>query len=99
MKKCLIILGILFVTFLAVTDTIDKWKEIQSISTATPSQVEMQNQLQKSSGGGVMEKTYDGLNQSINQPDKQIIKKETVAVPNNADGKRKEPQIPNITSP
>ena len=47
MKNCLIILGILFVTFLAVTDTIDKWKEIQNISTATPSQVEMQNQLQK----------------------------------------------------
>ena len=99
MKNFLIILGILFVTFLAVTDTIDKCKEIQNISTATPSQVEMQNQLQKSSGGGVMEKPYSGLDQSINQPDKQIIKKETVAVPNNTDGKRKEPQIPNITSP
>ena len=99
MKNFLIIIGVLFVTYLAITDTMDKWEEIRSISTATPSQVEMQNQLQKSSGTGVMEKPYEGLNQSINQPDKQIIKRESMNVPNNRDGKRKELQIPNITSP
>lgn len=99
MKNFFIIIGILFVTFLAITDTIEKWQDIKNISTATPSQVEMQNQMKKSSGTGVMEKPYEGLNQGINQPNKQIIKQESMELPNNRDGKRKEPQIPNITSP
>lgn len=99
MKNFLIVIGILFVTFLAITDTIEKCQDIKNISTATPSQVEMQNRMKKSSGTGVMEKHYEGLNQNINQPDKQIIKQKSMDLPNNRDGRRKEPQIPNITSP
>lgn len=98
MKNFLIIVGILAVTYLAWTDTMEKYKEIESIAATTPAQVEMKSQIQNNKGSGIDDKRFDGLDEGINQPDKQLMKemKEPKVHGEKIDLKH---QIPNITSP
>lgn len=72
MKNYLIILGIIFVTYLAITDTMKRFEELDNISVTTPSQIEMKGDMFKSSGKGV----NNSLNQNENKPQNPLMQKQ-----------------------
>ena len=69
MKNYLIILGIIFVTYLAITDTMKRFEELDNISVSTPSQIEMKGDMFKSSGKGV----NNSLDKNENKPQSPLM--------------------------
>lgn len=68
MQKFLIIFGIIAVGYLAVTDTIQRFKELDiiAVSSTTPSQEEMKSELMKSKGKGVQDRYQNNLPEAQN---------------------------------
>lgn len=56
MKRYLILFSILVVGMLAIVDAKTRLDELEEVAATTPSQVEMQREIPKSSGAGVMNK-------------------------------------------
>ncbi len=84
MKNFLIFLGIIAVAYLAVIDTMDRYKELEQIAVTTPAQVEMKPDLNKTNGRGIEEK----LDNNIQRPEIQknrtdSIKDQTQTVEHN----------------
>lgn len=66
MQRFLIIFGIIAVGYLAVNDTIERFRELDVITVnTTPSQEEMKSKLMKSKGQGIQE------NYQYNRPNAQ----------------------------
>lgn len=62
MQKILIILGIIAVGYLAVNDTIERFKELDRITVnTTPSQEEMKSEFMKTNGTGIESKFQNNL--------------------------------------
>lgn len=63
MKRFFIIFSIMVVAMLAFFDAKTRMNELEEVAATTPSQIEMKNDLQKSTGDGVQEKTTAPANQ------------------------------------
>lgn len=76
MKNCLIVLGIIFVAYLAITDTMKRFEELDNISVTTPSQIEMKGDMFKSNGQGIK----NSLNKNENKPQNPLMQKQKTDV-------------------
>jgi len=74
MRNFLIFLGIIIVGYLAVTDTVARFEELENIAVSTPSQIEMKSNMLKSRGGGIEQKLGEDTGNSQNS---NMIKKRT----------------------
>ncbi len=82
MQRFLIILGIIAVGYLAVNDTIDRFKELDRITVnTTPSQEEMKSEFLKTNGSGIQPKFQNNLpepqNYELPKNRTERLKKET----------------------
>lgn len=96
MKNFLIILGILAVGYLAVIDTLERFKEIEDIAVVTPSQIEMQSDFKKTAGEGIDKNnsTNYGNPQNSKFPNKRLdnIMDQTQTTEIDMDGANLKPQ-------
>ncbi len=63
MQKSLIIFSLIVIISLAFADAKTRLDELKDISSQTPSQIEMKQQMQKSTGAGLQEKKDNTSNQ------------------------------------
>ncbi len=96
MKNFLIILGILAVTYLAYTDTMKRFRELDSIAATTPSQEEMKSTLLQTQGRGIKDKNIDKRDRNTNRTRQPITREMKGGQPQDL---RQESQIPNSISP
>lgn len=99
MRNFLIFLGILFVGYLAYSDTKARFEEVETICNQTPAQIELKTPTQKNFSSGARSKE---LLQNKSQPDRtntmdQRMNQHSDKIKqNNRDSRN---HIPNITSP
>lgn len=65
MQNFLIFLGIIAVGYLAVIDTMDRFKELDRIAVSTPAQMRMKPELNTTKSKGVMQQLEDDANKPL----------------------------------
>ncbi len=85
MKRFFIIFSIMVVGMIAFIDAKTRMDELEAVAATTPSQIEMKNDLQKSTG--------DGLNEKTSIPQNKMM------LPQNQDSNQRMQNIPQKLNP